>query len=158
MCVKLRNTYLQYAKNAHHISLTTGWNSWGRRPCRAAVKRSLSSTIKLRSREESNWGSPATCSGRGAMISSCGMGGDIGCASTMLNHQLRKAKVRLTSKQWNQGVLGCCGTAKCRSAPQSVVRYRKVSFDTAKCCSIHWGQRGSYPPGKLRVFWEILNN
>ena len=24
------------------------------------------------------------------------------------------------------------------------------------CCP-HWGQRGSYPAGKLRVFWEILN-
>ena len=24
--------------------------------------------------------------------------------------------------------------------------------------SIHWGQRGCYPAGKLRVFWEFLNN
>ena len=26
------------------------------------------------------------------------------------------------------------------------------------CKSLHWGQRGCYPGGKLRVYWEFLKN
>ena len=28
----------------------------------------------------------------------------------------------------------------------------------SKLCQSHWGQRGYYPGGKLRVFWEFLTN